>query len=34
MLDFIHNDPDFGDLLAIVSSNLGVDITLVEKIIG
>ncbi|MCE4217603.1 nucleotidyl transferase AbiEii/AbiGii toxin family protein [Aquirufa antheringensis] len=31
MLDFIHNDPDFGDLLAIVSSNLGVDITLVEK---
>ncbi|MHA8097422.1 nucleotidyl transferase AbiEii/AbiGii toxin family protein [Aquirufa antheringensis] len=31
MLDFIHNDRDFGDLLAIVSSNLGVDITLVEK---
>lgn len=31
MLDFIHNDREFGDLLAIVSSNLGVDITLVEK---
>lgn len=31
MLDFIHNDPDFSDLLAIVSSNLGIDITLVEK---
>ncbi|MDP3930668.1 MAG: nucleotidyl transferase AbiEii/AbiGii toxin family protein [Bacteroidota bacterium] len=31
MLDFIHNDPEFKDLLSIVSSQKGIDITLVEK---
>lgn len=31
MLDFIHNDPEFKELLSIVSSQKGVDITLVEK---
>lgn len=31
MLDFIHNDPEFDDLLAIVSSKLGINVTLVEK---
>ena len=31
MLDFIHNDLEFSNLLAIVSANLSVDITLVEK---
>jgi hypothetical protein len=31
MLDFIHNDPEFKELLSIVSSKKGVDITLVEK---
>ena len=31
MLDFIHNDPEFKELLLIVSSQKGVDITLVEK---
>jgi hypothetical protein len=31
MLDFIHNDPEFKELLSIVSSRKGIDITLVEK---
>ena len=31
MLDFIHYDPEFNELLSIVSSKKGVDITLVEK---
>ena len=31
MLDFIHNDPEFGSLISIVSSKLGIDETLVEK---
>lgn len=31
MLDFIHNDPEFKALLSIVSSQKGIDITLVEK---
>jgi hypothetical protein len=31
MLDFIHNDPEFKELLSIVSSQKGIDITLVEK---
>jgi hypothetical protein len=31
MLDYIHNDPEFKELLSIVSSQKGVDITLVEK---
>jgi hypothetical protein len=31
MLDFIHNDPDFGNLITIVSTKMGIDITLVEK---
>ena len=31
MLDFIHNDPEFKELLSIVSSEKGIDITLVEK---
>lgn len=31
MLDFVHNDPEFKELLAIVSSKKGIDITLVEK---
>ena len=31
MLDFIHNDLEFKELLSIVSSQKGIDITLVEK---
>jgi hypothetical protein len=31
MPDFIHNDPEFKELLNIVSSKKGIDITLVEK---
>lgn len=31
MNDFIHNDPDFGRLLSIVSDKLGIDFTLIEK---
>ncbi len=31
MSDFLHNDPEFDDLLAIVSKNKGIDISLVEK---
>ena len=31
MIDFIHNDPEFKELLSIVSSIKGLDITLVEK---
>jgi hypothetical protein len=31
MPDFLHNDPEFKDLLAIVSSNKGIDTALVEK---
>ncbi len=31
MPDFIHNDPEFKDLLSIVSRSRGIDITLVEK---
>ena len=31
MLNFIHNDLEFKELLSIVSSQKGVDITLVEK---
>lgn len=31
MLDFIHNDPEFKELLSIVSTKKGIDITLVEK---
>ena len=31
MLDFIHNDPEFKELLSIVSTQKGIDITLVEK---
>jgi predicted nucleotidyltransferase component of viral defense system len=31
MPDFLHNDPEFKDLLAIVSSKLGIDNVLVEK---
>ena len=31
MLDFIHNDLEFKELLSIVSSKKGIDITLVEK---
>ena len=31
MLEFIHNDPEFKELLSIVSSQKGIDITLVEK---
>jgi hypothetical protein len=31
MLDFIHNDPEFKELLSIVSTQKGMDITLVEK---
>ncbi len=30
-LDFIHNDPEFKELLSIVSTKKGIDITLVEK---
>ena len=31
MLNYIHNDPEFKELLSIVSTNKGIDITLVEK---
>ncbi|SHG49034.1 Nucleotidyl transferase AbiEii toxin, Type IV TA system [Flavobacterium micromati] len=31
MTDFIHKDPEFKDLLAIVSAQRGIDITLIEK---
>ncbi len=31
MLDFIHNDPEFKELISIVSTKKGIDITLVEK---
>ncbi len=31
MNEFVHNDPEFKDLLAIVASKEGVDVTLVEK---
>lgn len=31
MPDYIHNDPEFNDLLAIVASKEGISITLVEK---
>ena len=31
MPDYLHNDPEFKDLLAIVSAKEGIDITLVEK---
>ena len=31
MLDFIHNDPEFKELLSIVSTKKGIDITLIEK---
>jgi hypothetical protein len=31
MLDFVHNDSDFGNLIAIVSAKIGIDSTLVEK---
>jgi hypothetical protein len=31
MPDFLHNDPEFRELLAIVSSKLGIDTALVEK---
>lgn len=31
MSDYLHNDPEFKDLLAIVASKYGIDITLVEK---
>jgi hypothetical protein len=31
MPDFIHNDPEFRELLSIVSNHKGIDITLVEK---
>jgi hypothetical protein len=31
MNDFIHNDPDFGRLISIVSNKLGIDFTLIEK---
>lgn len=31
MHDFIHNDPEFKELLTIVSSKKGIDITLIEK---
>ena len=31
MLDFIHNDPEFKQILAIVASNKSIDITLIEK---
>lgn len=31
MLDFIHNDPEFKQILAIAASNKGIDITLIEK---
>ena len=31
MLDYIHNDVEFGDLLAIVAAKESIDIALVEK---
>ena len=31
MPDFLHNDSEFKDLLAIVASKLGIDTALVEK---
>jgi hypothetical protein len=31
MLNYIHNDPEFKELLSIVSAQKGIDITLVEK---
>lgn len=31
MPDFIHNDPEFKELLNIVSLKKGIDITLIEK---
>lgn len=31
MLDYIHNDPEFNELLSIVSTKKGIDITLIEK---
>lgn len=31
MLDFIHNDPEFKELLSIVSSKMGIAISLIEK---
>lgn len=31
MLDFVHNDTEFNELLSIVSAKKGIDITLVEK---
>lgn len=31
MLDFIHNDPEFKQILSIVASNKSIDITLIEK---
>ncbi len=31
MLNYIHNDPEFKQLLSIVSAQKGIDITLVEK---
>jgi hypothetical protein len=31
MLDYIHNDPEFKELLSIVSAQKGIDITLIEK---
>ena len=31
MPDFLHNDPEFKELLSIVSFEKGIDISLVEK---
>lgn len=31
MSDYLHNDPEFKDLLAIFASKYSIDITLVEK---
>lgn len=31
MSDFLHNDPEFNDLMAIVSAKHGIDISLIEK---
>ena len=31
MPDFIHNDSEFRELLSIVSTKKGIDITLIEK---
>ena len=33
MLDFIHNDPEFKQILYIVASNKSIDITLIELMI-